>query len=46
MNSTDVFYFLLSMLGGFFVIAVPWSGVLLLLARRDPKQPRATQPQP
>ena len=41
MSSSDVGYFLLSMLGGFFIIAVPWSGVLLLLARRDPKSSRA-----
>lgn len=37
MNTTDMLYFGLCMLGGFFVIAIPWSGILLLTARRDTK---------
>lgn len=36
----DIAYFLLSMLAGFFVIAIPWSGILLIMARRDTQAPR------
>lgn len=37
----DVLLFLLSMLAGFFIIAIPWSGILLLVMRqeRDEKSP-------
>ena len=33
----DVLYFILSILGGFFIIAIPWSGMLLIIAKREPK---------
>ena len=37
MDSTQIGYFALCMLGGFFVLAVPWSGILLLNFRREKK---------
>lgn len=44
MDSTQIVYFILCMLGGAFVIGIPWSGVILLLAKRDQqaKKPRAS----
>gem|GEM_PF-5059023 len=33
----QIIYFLISMLGGFFIIAIPWSGLLLIMAKREPK---------
>jgi len=39
----DALYFALSILGGFFIIAIPWSGMLLIMAKREPK-PEATNP--
>ena len=36
MDSTQIGYFLLCMLGGAFVIGIPWSGVILLMLKRDP----------
>ena len=33
----DLLYFILSILGGFFIIAIPWSGMLLIIAKREPK---------
>jgi hypothetical protein len=36
----DVLYFVLSILGGFFIIAIPWSGMLLIIAKREPKPPK------
>jgi hypothetical protein len=43
MDSTQVGYFILCMIGGLFIVGIPWSGIILLLAKRDaqdkPKQP-------
>jgi hypothetical protein len=30
----QVFYFIASLVGGFFVVAIPWSGLLLILGKR------------
>jgi hypothetical protein len=39
----ELVYFIASMLGGFFIIAIPWSGVLLIMARRDKSQGTAQE---
>ncbi len=33
----QVFYFIISMLGGFFVIAIPWSGIILIMSKHPSK---------
>ena len=33
----QVFYFIVSMLGGFFIIAIPWSGIMLIMGKHPNK---------
>lgn len=34
----DIVYFLICVLGGFFVVGIPWSGFILILLRREGKK--------
>ncbi len=40
----DALYFVLSILGGFFIIAIPWSGMLLIIAKREPSHQQQVRP--
>jgi hypothetical protein len=40
MDGTQVGYFLLCILGGLFVVGVPWSGIILLNLKREKKPTR------
>ncbi len=40
MDTTQIGYFVLCMFGGLFIIAVPWSGIILLNAKRERKPAR------
>jgi hypothetical protein len=40
MDTTQIGYFLLSMLGGLCVVGVPWAGIVLLTAKRERKPAR------
>ncbi len=35
----NVLYFILSMVAGFFLIAIPWSGIILIITRREKSNP-------
>jgi hypothetical protein len=38
MDATQIGYFLLSMFGGLCVIAIPWSGIILLNAKSEKRK--------